>query len=86
MVFRRQKKGKNSDPEESPAITQFVARPGMLELHDDDEELRVWLPELSKQALDETVACIRLTASRYLREVFMIYLYGVHELTRYPGI
>lgn len=82
MWFFGTRKGNKSAPDERPGMDQLIARPDILELHNNDAELRVWLPELCKKALDETVAHVQLTGSRYLRELFVIYLYGVHELMR----
>lgn len=82
MWFFGTQKGNKSAPDERPGMDQLIARPDILELHNNDAELRVWLPELCKKALDETVDFIQLTGSRYLRELFVIYLYGAHELMR----
>ncbi len=61
---------------------QLIDRDHIQELNKDDAELRVWLPEICKQAWDETVAVHLTTGSRYLRELLVVYLYGEHELLR----
>ncbi len=66
----------------APIVTQIVEHQGVEELHKNDAVLRFWLPEEAKQALDEVVQCNQTTASRYLRELFVVYLYGEHELQR----
>jgi len=77
------KKGKRSiDEENIPDLEQLINRHEILELHENVAELRFWLPELCKQALDETVEYNQTTRVRYLRELFVAYLYGEHELLR----
>lgn len=77
------KKGKRSiDEDNIPDLEQLINRHEILELHENVAELRFWLPELCKQALDETVEYNQTTRARYLRELFVAYLYGEHELLR----
>ena len=63
-------------------LEQLLERNHIHELDKNDAELRVWLPELCKQALDEITETSSITGSRYLRELFVVYLYGEHELLR----
>jgi len=78
----RKKEKRSIDEEKIPNLEQLINREEILELHENYAELRFWLPELCKQALDETVDFNQTTRSRYLRELFVAYLYGEHELLR----
>lgn len=53
---------------------------GLAELHEIDTELRVWMPEPLKLAMREVSDHLDNTVSRYLRDFFVVYLYGAHEL------
>jgi predicted DNA-binding protein len=55
---------------------------GIADLHDNDAELRLWLPEPLRMALDQTAKELITSESQYLRELLTIYLYGVHEILR----
>jgi len=44
------------------------------------------MPEAGKVALEEIADGINTTVSKYLREFFVIYLYGMHELLRMQAL
>ena len=52
---------------------------GLAKLHQVDSELRVWVPEPLKLAMREVSDHLDNTVSRYLRDFFVVYLYGAHE-------
>jgi len=79
--FTVKKKGIRSvDENNLPSIGQLICRKHIQRLNENDAELRVWLPEVCKQAFDETVENNFTKGSTYLREFFIVYLYGEHEL------
>jgi len=55
---------------------------GIHDLHANQAVLRVWLPIPAKRAMDECFEDMDVTAAKYLREYFVVYLYGGHELLR----
>ena len=55
---------------------------GLLDLHLNTAELRLWLPVPVKNAIDECLVEMDITASKYIREYFVEYLYGAHELLK----
>jgi hypothetical protein len=55
---------------------------GVFDLHSNSAELRLWLPAVVKLAMDECINEMEVSAAKYLREFFVIYLYGAHELLR----
>lgn len=55
---------------------------GIYDLADNEAVLRLWLPVPLKTAMDEAIAEMGVTAAKYLREFFVVYLYGAHELLR----
>lgn len=67
---------------EIPKLTEIIKDKGALDLSENKAQLRVWLPEMCKQALKETARAHERTASNYLREFFVAYLYGEHERLR----
>ncbi|MCR4304692.1 MAG: hypothetical protein NUV63_10795 [Gallionella sp.] len=48
----------------------------------NDAVLRLWLPVPLKTAMYESLAVMEVTGAKYLREFFVVYLYGAHELLR----
>ena len=52
------------------------------ELHLNDAVLRLWLPEEVLEPLNQCVKHSKLTASRYLREFLVTYLYGQQRLDK----
>jgi len=55
---------------------------GIYDLADNEAVLRLWLPVPLKAAMDESIAEMGVTSAKYLREFFVVYLYGAHELLR----
>lgn len=55
---------------------------GLQRLDRNTSELRLWLPEVVKIALDETRRVHGVTTACWMREFFVIHLYGEHELLR----
>lgn len=51
-------------------------------LNEQDEELRLWVPEPVKRGLEEVSERAGLSMTAYLIELFAIYLYGYHEVLR----
>jgi len=52
------------------------------DLHVQDEQLRIWLPDPAKIALIEICNRLGMSITAYLTELFATYLYGVHEVMR----
>lgn len=75
--FRKQKQ-----VQELPAMTDLVDDRNLNDLSENSAILRVWLPEAGKTALDEVVKRAGMVAAKYLREFFVVYLYGLHELLK----
>lgn len=73
---RKRKPAKDAPPPLKPIITDR----DLLDLRHHNTELRVWLPEEGKQALDAIAERLDVVRSAYLREFYVIYLYGLHEL------
>ena len=57
-------------------MAELRADRGLDDLTNNDAELRVWLPEARKQGLQEVAGLHIMTSSKYLREFFVVYLYG----------
>ena len=55
---------------------------GIHDLHSNSAVLRIWLPVPLKTAMDESLTEMGVTGAKYLREFFVVYLYGAHELLR----
>ena len=51
-------------------------------LNEQSEQLRIWLPEPAKIALEEVAERAESSMTVYLTEYFTSYLYGHHELQR----
>lgn len=83
--FNTKKKGERTlkkEDDSTPLVSQIIEHQDIKELHENDAVLRFWLPEEAKQAMGEAVHCNQTTTARYLRELFVVYLYGEHELQR----
>ncbi|MGO3740766.1 hypothetical protein [Kerstersia sp.] len=65
-----------------PTFTQLIDYGDLTYLHVNDDELRFWLPETCKTALDETRKAHEMTMACWLREYFVAYTFGEHELMR----
>lgn len=55
---------------------------GIDDMADNNAVLRLWLPVPLKTAMDEAITAMNVTGAKYLREYFVVYLYGAHELLR----
>ena len=55
---------------------------GIYDLSGNEAVLRLWLPVPLKTAMDESLTEMDVTGAKYLREFFVVYLYGAHELLR----
>jgi len=55
---------------------------GIDNLFDNKAVLRLWLPVPLKVAMNQSLAEMGVTGAKYLREFFVVYLYGAHELLR----
>jgi hypothetical protein len=55
-------------------------RPEMADLLANDAQLRIWLPEPLRHSMDLVSRHLDTTFSKYLREYFVVYLYGNHAL------
>ena len=55
-------------------------RPEMTDLLANDAQLRIWLPEPLRHSMDLVSRYLDTTISKYLREYFVVYLYGNHAL------
>ena len=52
------------------------------ELNEQDEQLRIWLPDIAKAALEALAERDESSMTVYLTELFASYLYGYHEVVR----
>ena len=79
-------KPKNGAPENGEPPTKlnklYEGDRGIHDLHSNSAVLRIWLPVPLKTAMDESMAEMGVTGAKYLREYFVVYLYGAHELLR----
>lgn len=67
---------------ESLVVTDLIEKRDLSDLSSNQATLRVWLPEEGKIALDQVVGKSGAMYSKFLREFFVIYLYGIHELVK----
>ena len=51
-------------------------------LNEQDEQLRLWVPDPVKRGLEEVSARANLSLTAYLIEFFATHLYGYHEVSR----
>ncbi|MDO9050534.1 MAG: hypothetical protein Q7U70_03470 [Methylotenera sp.] len=66
---------------EAPRISPlYEGNRGIDNLYANDTELRIWIPEPLNVAMKEAADFLRVSLSKHLRELFVIYLYGLHEL------
>jgi hypothetical protein len=73
---------KKVNQQEPPEITALVNDRGLRDLTDNSAVLRFWLPEVGRKALDQTIKNSGIVAAKYLREFFVVHLYGEHELLK----
>lgn len=55
-------------------------RPELKDLLANDAQIRIWLPEPLRLAMDHVANHLETTLSKYLREYFVDYLYGTYAL------
>lgn len=53
---------------------------GIKNLYANDTEMRIWIPEPLNVAMKEATDFLNVKLSKHLRELLVIYLYGLHEL------
>lgn len=63
-------------------MSDILGDRNLQDLSQNEAVLRVWLPQELKMALDEVIHQQNEVAAKYVREFFVIYLYGMHELLR----
>jgi hypothetical protein len=68
--------------QEPPRIRALIDDRGLLDLSDNSAVLRLWLPEAGRIALNQTTKNSGIVGAKYLRDFFVSYLYGAHELLR----
>jgi hypothetical protein len=73
---------KRKQAENAPVMSDILGDRNLFDLSQNGAELRVWLPEEIKKAFDEIISGQRITAAKYIREFFVLYLYGMHELLK----
>lgn len=71
--FTRKRKRNRSAKDAPPVIHAIIADRDLLDLTVNSAELRVWLPEEGKQALDAIAERLEVVRSTYLREFFVTY-------------
>ncbi|PKO44195.1 MAG: hypothetical protein CVU29_10135 [Betaproteobacteria bacterium HGW-Betaproteobacteria-22] len=76
MFWFKAKKQLQDDSGDSPREPFYQGRPDLLDLSANDAQLRVWLPEQTRLVMDRAVKSVDATLSEYLREFFVVYLYG----------
>jgi hypothetical protein len=73
---------KQKQEQGSTALTDLIDDRDLKDLSNTSAVLRVWLPEEGRTALDQVVKKSGTMSAKYLREFFVVYLYGVHELIK----
>ena len=77
---------KSSEPENGEPRVKlnklYEGDRGIDDLADNEAVFRLWLPVPLKTAMGESMAEMGVTTAKYLREFFVVYLYGAHELLR----
>ena len=63
-------------------LTALIDDRDLLDLTENSSVLRLWLPEAGRIALQQVTKNLGMVASKYLREFFVSYLYGTHELLK----
>lgn len=73
---------KTEPPSPAEKLSTLLDDRDPIDLHINHAQLRLWLPEAAKIALEEMSQLTGRWISEYLREFFVVYLYGAHELLR----
>jgi hypothetical protein len=82
-LFQWSGKSRKSENGNKPNLTTlYLGDRGIGELHENNAELRLWLPEPLRMAMEQSCQHLIIGESSYLREFLVIYLYGIHELLR----
>jgi hypothetical protein len=68
--------------EATPLSTNLIPPRDYRDLNEQDEQLRIWLPDQAQQALTEICARLDISMTVYLTEFFASYLFGIHEVMR----
>lgn len=66
----------------STGLTELIPPRDYSNLNKQGEQLRIWLPEPARVALEEMAEMAESSMTVYLTEYFASYLYGEHELQR----
>ncbi|MEI2635819.1 MAG: hypothetical protein V9E92_03030 [Methylotenera sp.] len=81
LWFPFKKKSIDIEPAQSCGLEPiYKVRPELLDLLVNNAQLRIWLPEPLRVAMDQVAQHLDTTLSKYLREYFVVYLYGNHAL------
>lgn len=80
--FTRKRKQTPGADHQQPVMAGIIADRGLTDLSQNDAELRLWLPEEGKNALDAIAERLGVVRAKYLREFLVVHLYGLHELLR----
>jgi hypothetical protein len=65
-----------------PLSDHLIPRRDYAGLCQQEEQLRIWLPDQARQALSEVCRRTGINITTYLTEFFVTYLYGIHEVMR----
>ncbi len=68
--------------EATPLSANLIPERDYSSLNEQDEQLRLWLPDPARQALAEICERIDISMTVYLTEFFASYLFGIHEVMR----
>jgi len=63
-------------------LSEFIPYRDYTRLNRSTYQLRLWIPEPAKQALDEVCQVHEVSMTVYLTEFFATYLFGHHEMLR----
>jgi predicted DNA-binding protein len=80
--FTRKRRQRSAPVSQQPPVVGIIADRGLHDLSKNDAELRVWLPEEGRAALDAIADRLDVVRAKYLREFLVTYLYGLHELLK----
>ncbi|HCC53477.1 MAG TPA: hypothetical protein DEQ20_00910 [Desulfobulbaceae bacterium] len=80
--FTRKLRQRSAAVSQQPPVVGIIAARGLHDLSKNDAELRVWLPEEGRAALDAIADRLDVVRAKYLREFLVTYLYGLHELLK----
>jgi hypothetical protein len=69
-------------PQPRSDLSELIPARNYVGLNEQDEELRLWVPEPVKRGLEEVSERASLSLTTYLIEFFATYLYGYHEVLR----